>query len=247
KAPEGKAVLDLHNLSGQGFNDVSLTARKGEILGLFGLVGSGIDELAKSIFGALPISGGQIQLNGEPIRVDTPDVALRKGIFLLPGDRRTEGLVMPDNVVFNTTLANLDRASKLGGLLNFGRNSKDVAGLARKVDLTPPALNRPAADFSGGNQQKIVVAKGLYSQADVYIFVEPTVGVDIGARAKVYALMRELSKEAAVIVMSSDCDEAFGAADCIGAMYRGNLVLEPSYAVTRDQVLRLGIMGSEQE
>ena len=105
-------------------------------------------------------------------------------------------------------------------------------------------LDRPVSAFSGGNQQKVVIAKGLFRSAQVYIFVEPTVGVDIGARAKLYALMRELSENAAVLVISSDCDEVHGVADRTLALYRGNPVSLSAPAASRDQLMAAGIMGS---
>lgn len=237
-------ILEVGDLRGSGFESISFNVHKGEIVGFFGLVGSGIDELAKTLFGVLPAQSGDIALHGSVTQIPSPAIALKKGIFLMPGDRRTEGLVMADNVIFNTTLANLKRAAGLGGLRRFKTNRSESADLAEKVALSPPNLNQPASAFSGGNQQKVVIAKGLYSQADVYIFVEPTVGVDVGARSTIYALMRELSQSAAVIVMSSDCDEAFGAADRTGALYRGQMALAPSRENTRDAVLSAGIMGA---
>ncbi|HEV7285849.1 MAG TPA: sugar ABC transporter ATP-binding protein, partial [Kaistia sp.] len=105
-------------------------------------------------------------------------------------------------------------------------------------------LDRPVSAFSGGNQQKIVIAKGLFRASDIYIFVEPTVGVDIGARAKLYALMRELSRRAGVIVMSSDCDEVHGLADRAMALYKGRPVDAGGWNVSRDQLLSAGIMGA---
>lgn len=228
------------------FSDISFDARPGEILGIYGLVGSGIDEIAKTLFGAIQPTSGELVLNGTRTKIRNPKEALRLGIFLVPGDRRSEGLVLTDDVTFNTTLANLDRASWLGGILRFGKNKKTVEGLSGRVELTPPALNRAASAFSGGNQQKIVIAKGLYRQADIYIFVEPTVGVDVGARSTLYGLIRELSQTSTVIVMSSDCDEVFGLGDRVSAVYRGRMVMPPSAGVTRDELLAGGIMGSTQ-
>ncbi len=240
---DGEIVLEARALRAEGlFRDVSFTARKGEILGIFGLVGSGVDELSKALFGVVTPDGGEIRLKGQPVRFRSAAQALKAGIFLVPGDRRTEGLAMNEDVVFNTTLANLDRAS-LGGLLRFRDNRKQSAALAAKVDLQPPKLDRPLRGFSGGNQQKVVIAKGLYRQAGAYIFVEPTVGVDIGARSKIYSLMREISREAAVIVISSDCDEVHGVADRTLALYKGRPIGVPDRTTTRDQLLSAGIMG----
>lgn len=243
-ASDQKPQLEINALTLKGvFEDVSFSASPGEIVGLFGLVGSGIEELAKTIFGALTADSGTVELHGKPVRFSAPKQALRSGVFLVPGDRRQEGLVMTEFVNFNTTLASLDKASWASSFLRFVQNRRAVRELADRVDLQPPQINRPASAFSGGNQQKIVIAKGLFSKADVYVFVEPTIGVDVGAKAKLYALIRELSQTATVIVMSSDCDEVFGVADRVGAMYRGTLVLAPSEHHARDTVLAHGVMG----
>ena len=240
---DGDVVLEARGLAADGlFRDVTFSARKGEILGIFGLVGSGVDELSKALFGIIQPNGGEIAFDGKVTRFRSAAQALRAGIFLVPGDRRAEGLAMDHDVIFNTTLANLGRAS-VAGLLRFGENRRQTAALAQEVDLQPQRLDRALRGFSGGNQQKVVVAKGLYRQAKAYIFVEPTVGVDIGARSKIYALMREISKEAAVIVISSDCDEVHGIADRTVALYKGAPVGAPGRHNTRDQLLSAGIMG----
>ena len=243
--PVGDVLLAAEGLGRYGlFSDVSFTLRRGEILGVFGLVGSGIDELSKTLFGAIPHDEGSLEVKGRPVQFRGPHDGLRAGIFLLPGDRRSEGLTMTENVVFNTTVAHLGRASLAGGLMNVWANRRHAERLARDVGLQPMRLDRPVRAFSGGNQQKVVIAKGLYRDADIYIFVEPTVGVDIGARAKLYGLMRDLSKRAGVIVMSSDCDEVYGLADRTMALYKGRPVREAVAARTRDQLLAAGIMGT---
>jgi ribose transport system ATP-binding protein len=245
-AAGGDIALEVRDLEVPGaFRGVSFAARRGEILGVFGLVGSGIDELAKTLFGAIEPNDGEIRLNGEAVSLSGPRAALREGIFLVPGDRRTEGLVLNRDVIFNTILASLKSASRIWGYLKFGQNRAKVEGLAGQVELSPSNVDRPAMAFSGGNQQKIVVAKGLFSEAKVYIFVEPTVGVDVGAQSKLYRLIRDLSRDAAVIVLSSDCDEVFGLADTMAAMYRGSMPFAPSRDITRDQLLGGGIMGAK--
>lgn len=238
------AVLEVDGLSlTDEFHDVSFTAHRGEILGIFGLVGSGCDELSKAIFGAMPPEQGRMRLAGKPIAPKTPRQALDAGIFLVPGDRRTEGLALTRSALFNVPLANLRRAAGGKWGLRGRRLRQDAQELTRQVALHPPSLTTPASGFSGGNQQKIVLAKGLYSQALVYIFVEPTVGVDIGARAKIYGLMRELSRDAAVIVISSDCDEVHGVADRSLALHKGKLVAPGDARFSRDELLMAGIMG----
>ncbi|MGO8797988.1 MAG: sugar ABC transporter ATP-binding protein [Roseiarcus sp.] len=245
EAADGAIALEVRDLEVPGaFRGVSFAARRGEILGVFGLVGSGIDELAKTLFGATSPRGGEILLHGQRKSLRGSRAALRAGIFLVPGDRRKEGLVLNRDVILNTILASLGRASHFWGLLRFRQNRARVAALAKQLQLSPPNVDRPATAFSGGNQQKIVVAKGLFARAEVYIFVEPTAGVDVGAQSKLYRLIRELSRDAAVIVMSSDCNEVFGLGDTMLAMYRGSMPFKPSRKITRDQLLAAGIMGA---
>ena len=240
----GSEVLAVNRLSSAGrFENISFSLRRGEIVGIFGLVGSGVYELAKSLFGANPVSGGEMVVSGKPVRPASPREALRNGLFLVPGDRRVEGLALTEHSIFNITLANPDRAAGLAGFLRRGANRRASADFAARLALSPPNLSMPVSGFSGGNQQKIVVAKGLFADAEVYIFVEPTVGVDIGARAKLYGLMRELARTAGVIVISSDCDEVHGLADRSFALYKGRQVGVPTATITRDALLMAGIMG----
>ncbi|AMY71997.1 sugar ABC transporter ATP-binding protein [Frigidibacter mobilis] len=244
EAPPGEAVLEVEELCLEGdFRGISLTARKGEILGIFGLVGSGCDGFAKAVFGVTPPDSGTVRLHGQPVTLKSPRQALDAGLFLVPGDRRTEGLVLSRPALFNVPLANLGRAAAGRWGLKRRRMQGDARQLTGQVALHPPSLTTPASGFSGGNQQKIVLAKGLYSQAEVYIFVEPTVGVDIGARAKIYALMRQLSQDAAVIVISSDCDEVHGVADRTLALHKGRQIEPASGRFSRDALLMAGIMG----
>ena len=240
-------TLEAKSLSLDGaFQDVDLALRPGEIVGGFGLVGSGIEALAMTLYGAQQPSSGQVIIRGKPMRLAQPRDALRRGVFLIPGDRKTEGLTLSKNVTFNATLASLGRASLPGGLLRRARNNATVAEILEGLELRPPQLWRKAREFSGGNQQKIVLSKGLFRQADVYIFVEPTVGVDIGARSKLYTLIRQLSAAAAILVLSSDFDEVYGLADRVFALYRGRVSIQPSRDVSRDVLLSGGLVGSAQ-
>lgn len=243
-AAPGQTVLSLRGFTRPGaFEAVTFKARRGEVLGIFGLVGSGCEELAKAIFGAVPIAAGEMRLNGRVLCPKNPAEALRAGIFLVPGDRRLEGLALDRSPLFNVPLANLKRASAGRWALRHRRIAADAGELTAGVDLYPPTLDLAARNFSGGNQQKIVLAKGLYSKADLYIFVEPTVGVDIGARARIYALIRALGAQAAVIVVSSDCDEVHGVADRALAMHKGRQVTPGADRFSRDALLLAGLTG----
>ena len=246
-APNPEISFSARNLSAaRAFKDVSFDLRQGEILGIFGLVGSGLDELSKALFGALPLTSGSLQLEGRAIVPKSPAEALAAGLFLVPGDRRSEGLTLSRDALFNVPLANLARATAGRWILQRRKIRADAGDLTRRVALHPATLDLPASGYSGGNQQKIVLAKGLYAKAKVYIFVEPTIGVDIGARAKIYALMRDLAQNAAVIVMSSDCDEVHGTADRSIALYKGRQVPAPQTPYSRDELLMAGILGGVQ-
>ncbi len=243
----GAPALEVRGLRVEGALDgIDLSLRRGEIVGGFGLVGSGIEALAMTLFGARRPDAGEILRDGRPLALRDPKDALRNGIFLVPGDRKTEGLTLTKDVTFNATLANLDRASFFAGLLRRRRNEATVGGILERLELRPPQLWRKAAEFSGGNQQKVVLAKGLFRQAEIYIFVEPTIGVDIGARTKLYALIRELSETAAVLLLSSDFDEVFGVSDRMFALYRGRMSIAPSRRLDRAELLSGGLMGSRQ-
>ena len=239
--------LEAKHLTLNGaFRNLDLSLKPGEVLGGFGLVGSGIEGLAMTLFGAQEPDSGDILIDGEKVNLKTPKEALGRGIFLVPGDRKTEGLTLEQDLTFNATLANLQRASYPGGILRRGRNAEQVSEVLDRLELRPSQLWRRAGEFSGGNQQKVVLAKGLFRQARIYIFVEPTVGVDIGARSKIYTMIKELSQSAAVLVLSSDFDEIYGVADRVFAMYRGELSVAPSREVSRDDLLTGGLMGAVQ-
>ena len=243
----GTPAFEVRGLRLEGaFEPVDFEVRHGEIVGIFGLVGSGLDELSKSMFGVEPEHTGEIKVGGRAVEPRSPREALAAGIFLVPGDRRSEGLTLTQNSVFNIKLAGLDRASGPLGLLRGGANRRRARELASIVSLTPPNLDLPVSGFSGGNQQKIVVAKGLFTEAAVYVFVEPTIGVDIGARSRLYALIRDLAERAAVVVMSTDCDEVHGLSDRSFALYKGRQIGAASATVTRNELLNAGIMGRLQ-
>lgn len=246
--PTGEVLLETRGLGVEGaLENISIELRRGEIVGGFGLVGSGIEVLASALYGDRRLDHGQVLVHGAVQKLATPRDALRRGIFLVPGDRKTQGLTLTKNVTFNATLAHLDRASsRWGGWLRRRRNANTVAGLLDLLELRPPHLWRNTNEFSGGNQQKIVLAKGLFRKADIYIFLEPTIGVDLGARSKLYDVMRSLSEHAAILVLSSDFDEVYGIADRIFCLYRGRMAIAPSADLARDEVLDGGLVGRRQ-
>ena len=205
--------------------DVDILLSKGEILGIFGLVGSGIDEISKILYGAMYHTSGQITLRGQTVDFkDTAD-AIRHGVYLVPGDRKAEGMIGNLEIAQNVTLAKLLRISNKVGFVNRRKELMYAEEMKNKMAIATPTVLKKAGELSGGNQQKVVISKGLFSQADIYIFCEPTVGVDVGAKSGIYDTMRELSKEAAVIIISSDPEEVLGNADRVMVVNQGHVTL----------------------
>ncbi|NQT85726.1 sugar ABC transporter ATP-binding protein, partial [bacterium] len=243
----GEAVLSVDGLGRSGeFEGVSFSARRGWILGIFGLVGSGTDAVCKTLFGIARPDSGTMTLRGEPVRLRSASDAIARGIFLVPGDRRGEGQIAEESVSFNLVLSNLARVTGLGGLVRRKQERDDAWKLVRQLAVKTPSPAETVSLLSGGNQQKVVIGKGLYTDADVYIFQEPTAGVDVGAKASIYELIRELSREKAVIVVGSDCDEVLGLCDHAMALYRGRVAMDrPAADVRLDQMLLCGLTGED--
>ena len=242
----GEELISVQDLSLDGkFHDISFSVRKGEIVGVFGLVGSGVEELAKTLFGIFQPSGGTISIHRTKVRLKSPTDAINKGIFLIPGDRRTEGLIAVEPMYFNVSLSNLKRIAGALGLIKGRSEKADVKRLIEQLAVAPPDVNKKVSFLSGGNQQKVVICKGLFTEAGVYIFAEPTTGVDVGAKSSIYTLMRELSKNAAVILISSDCTEVYGMADRSMVMFKGRVTMdEQTCDVREEEMLLCGVKGS---
>ncbi|UCE54322.1 MAG: sugar ABC transporter ATP-binding protein [Desulfobacterales bacterium] len=243
----GDEMLAVSELSFEDrFQDVSFTAKIGQILGIFGLVGSGVEELAKVIFGLAPSTRGNLQIRGRNVQLGAPDDAIQNGIFLIPGDRRREGLIDVQPMSFNISLASLKRVANFLGFVQRKREKKEVVELIEQLAITPADVNLKVSYLSGGNQQKVVISKGLFTEAQIYIFLEPTAGVDIGAKAGIYNLIRELSKRAAVIIISSDCEEVSGLCDHVLAMFKGRVTLDEDVdRITPEEILLCGVKGSK--
>lgn len=228
-----KPCLEVNGLSMTGkFENINFKANRGQIYGIFGLVGSGIDELSKTLFGGMSESAGQIVKDGETLRLTSPGQALRKGIYLVPGNRKTEGFLTGLDIAFNTTIAKIDKTIKRLGLVNHRTEKTDTQALVDKLSIATPSIEKKVNELSGGNQQKVVVAKGLYTDADVYIFTEPTVGVDVGAKSAIYDTMRTLARDAVVIIISSEPEEVLGNADRVMVIYKGKTTMEKDAADT---------------
>lgn len=224
--------------SGAAFSGVTFEAGKGEILGIAGLIGSGREELIDCLYGLRKKTAGTVFLDDRPINASTAAKAVAQGIVLVPRDRRHDGLVLPMSVSENATLATLDRTSKMG-LVNAKAAASNTATQIDALDIRPPNPDAITRLLSGGNQQKVVLARWLATDAKIFIFDEPTVGVDVGAKAEIYQLIADLAaKGAVVIVSSSDPVELQGICDRIVVMMRGVIVDElKATATTVDELV----------
>jgi ribose transport system ATP-binding protein len=237
----GEERLRVENLSRTGaFREVSFKVHRGEIVGLTGLVGAGRTEVARAIFGADPISAGKIFLDGEPVLVRSPQDAIRQGIGLLTEDRKQQGLVLGMSVRENTTLANLK--ALLRGPFIARRKEREVAQrYVNDLRIKTPSIEQAAQNLSGGNQQKVVLAKWLYTGSKVLIFDEPTRGIDVGAKVEIYKLMNDLVRNGvAILMISSELPEILGMCDRILVMHEGRITGELARAeATQEKIMRL--------
>ncbi|MFZ2635970.1 MAG: sugar ABC transporter ATP-binding protein [Rectinemataceae bacterium] len=232
-------ILEVRDFSREGVVDhVSFQVRKGEIFGLGGLVGAGRTELARMIFGMDPKDSGTLLYKGKDLTARTPDDAIRKGIGYLTEDRKGDGLVLGRPIFENISMARL--AKEKAFLLKLEREQSETAEIAKKLDVKTPSIGQYVVNLSGGNQQKVVLAKWLFAGSEVLIFDEPTVGVDVGAKGEIYRMMDGLAKEGkAVIMISSDNPELAAVCDRVGVMRDRRLVtVLEGEQVTEENILR---------
>ncbi len=224
-APPGESVLDIVEVRTSTYPDdvVSLTVRRGEILGLAGLVGSGRTELARTIFGIDKPLAGSVRLDGSPIKVDSPRAAIKHGVYLVPEDRKRAGLVVELPIAQNISLPNLEAFAR-AQLVVTSAELENAERQKRKLDIRVPDVSSEARTLSGGNQQKVVLAKWLSMSPRVLIFDEPTRGIDVGAKSEIYEMMRSLANQGVGILMiSSDMEEVIGVSDRIAVMHEGRI------------------------
>jgi rhamnose transport system ATP-binding protein len=234
----GEVALEVKNLSVPGrVKDVSFQVRAGEIVGLAGLVGAGRTDVAQAIFGVARPSQGTVMVGGSPVRIRNPRQAMKLGLALVPEDRQHEGLLMPMSITANATLAVLRQLSSAGWVRN--RSATEVTkSEADKLKLVHRSTDQAVSELSGGNQQKVVVAKWLLTKPKILILDEPTRGVDVGAKAEVHRLIRELAEEGlAVLMISSDLSEVLEMSDRILVMREGRLVTELSRGAGAEEVM----------
>ena len=242
----GDVVLEVEHLSAPGrFRDVSFTLRRGEILGLTGLVGSGAKDLTQALFGLAPVRGGRLRVAGREAALTTPLAAARRGLALVPEDRRAQGVALDLTLRENLTLASLGQFSRWGRLDEAAerRRSHEVIGELGIKAQGPEARVRT---LSGGNQQKVVIGKWLSRNSDVYILDEPSVGVDVAAKTDIYRVIGRLAERgAAILILSADLDELIGIADRILVFHRGAVVAEErAFDTSPDRLLDAALTGT---
>jgi len=242
-AERGAEALSVEHLERRGvLHDISLRAHVGEVVGMAGLVGSGRTELARAIVGADPIDRGTIRVFGKEVRIRSPREAIRRGIALLTEDRKDQGLVLIQDIAFNASLVGLAQYARFG-VLNRGKIRAQATQLVKDLTIRPPDIRRMVGHLSGGNQQKVVIAKWLCSRARIFIFDEPTRGIDVGAKVEVYQLINQLAREgAAVVIICSEMPEVLGMADRILVMHEGRISGELSREeATQEKIMYLSV------
>ena len=246
----GETVLEVRDLNSRaaGLSNVNLSVRAGEILGLTGLVGAGRTELARVLFGLLPVDSGSVFLRSDrtgdlsEVKIDSPSKAIEFGVAYVPEDRRRHGAILEMPIAANMTLAILDRISKLK-LLDFKSEKKIAVDFAGRLSVKTPAIFTPAGALSGGNQQKVALARWLVTEPKVLILDEPTQGIDVGAKSEIHSLMCDLAEAGmAIIMISSELPEILGMSDRIAVMRGGTVVgLMDRNEATQQKIIELGL------
>jgi ribose transport system ATP-binding protein len=244
--PANELVLEIKNYTRKGvFENVSFALRRGEILGVAGLIGAGRTEVMRAIFGADRVDSGECILSGKTVCFTEPQQAISAGIGLIPEDRRNQGLLLSKSVKENTSLASLFLNSNYG-LINFKWESRIAADFIQMLRTKTPSASTPVKNLSGGNQQKVVIAKWLAAKSRILIMDEPTRGIDVNAKAEIYGLMKKFVEEGGSIIMvSSELPEILGVSDRILVMREGKVsgIIENQGATEKDILQLASISG----
>ena len=239
--PRGEKVLEVSGLTREPrFREVSFELYQGEILGFFGLVGSGRTDIMRCLFGAEPYDSGEVRVKGRPVRARNPGQGIAAGIGLLPENRKEAGLALSLPVDTNINMASYDRISRLG-FVNLAQERAQARKYIAELSIRTPSVRQKVRNLSGGNQQKVVVSKWLCRDSDVFIFDEPTVGVDVGAKLEIYKLIETLLAGGhAVLFVSSYLPEIMGIADRMLVIYEGRVMGELARGgYEEEKILRL--------
>ncbi len=243
---KAEPILKIDNLTTSLLPEpVSLSVNRGEVVGLFGLVGAGRTELARAAFGADPTLSGTVEANGKRLPSVTPGRAIRAGMAFVPEDRHREGLVMELSIRENASLANLKKLARL--FVNRKKEWNETLALGQALSIKARSVNTPVSLLSGGNQQKVVIAKWLARSPNIFILDEPTAGIDVHAKGEIYNLVNQLAADgSAVLFISSEPEEIFRVADRILVMYRKRIVGEFNASEADMQTLMTMAMGGDR-
>jgi inositol transport system ATP-binding protein len=239
-APVGDTMLQVENLTGRGFRNVSFEVRRGEILGLAGLMGAGRTELIEGVFGVVRTQRGSIRIKGKTVGIKSPKDAIAAGMALLTEDRKLTGLYINASVRENMFIANI-HSYLWGPFIRFRKIEKDCENMRRTMRIKTPSLLEIIKNLSGGNQQKVLISRWLLTDPDLLILDEPTRGIDVGAKSEVYRLMTEFVRTGrSIIMISSELPEVLGMSDRIMVMHEGDKVGELTRSeATQEKILEM--------
>lgn len=239
-----EVVLELDHMCNSKVSDISFKLHRGEVLGLYGLVGAGRTEILQSIYGLMPHHKGHILIHGKNVRFEAPIEAIRQKVGLAPESRKTQGLVLILPVWENMSMAALPRF-KRGAAIHYRDINKECRDYVEKLNIKTPAIQTVTGNLSGGNQQKVILAKWLMKDCEILLLDEPTQGIDVVAKEEIYKLIREMTREGkSIIVVSSELQELLRVSDSIHVIYDGRQVMEANKAnFNADQILHASVIG----
>lgn len=243
-----ETILSIRNVSGNGVKNISFDVKKGEILGMAGLIGAGRTELAQLLFGYEEITEGEIILNGKSLKPKNCMESIKAGIALVPEDRKRQGLVLDMTIKENTTMPSLKDWSS-HSVINPKKETEITEKYIESLRTKTPSMDQKAKNLSGGNQQKVVLAKWLAMNPDILIFDEPTRGIDVGAKQEIYQIMNDLANDGkAIIMISSDMEELIGMSDRIVVLCKGRMTgIMDRESISQESILAKSAGGDENE
>jgi len=237
----GDVKMEVKNLSlGSKFRNISFTVRKGEILGIAGLVGAGRTEVIETIFGIRHKTSGQIFIDGKEVQINTPADAKKSKMALLTEDRRVTGIIPMLSIMQNVIIASISKYIKKNGLLNHKQAIQDTNEFVKAISIKTPSIYQKIENLSGGNQQKVLVARWLLTNPEILFLDEPTRGIDVGAKSEIHRLITNLAGQGkSIIMVSSELPEVMGMSDRIMIMHEGNVtgIIENTKELTQEEIM----------